>query len=89
MLGNGLGRATIAWALLAFAATPAKAHDWNGIAVAKDGAVLATDGEESRLYRVAADGKVSILVEWREGSWHSHAHHVATDREGNAWLTSG
>ncbi|MCI0341912.1 MAG: hypothetical protein L0216_12315 [Planctomycetales bacterium] len=79
--------ATTAAATLAAAA--AAAHDWNGIALAKDGAVLVTDGEESRLYRVAAGGKVTTVVQWRDGAWDSHAHHVATDAEGNAYLTSG
>ena len=83
-------RMALAVLLLAFATAPARAHDWNGIAIGADDALFVVDAADGQVWRVDPKGKVTVHhegVEDRETC--PHTHHVVLDGDGSLWLPSG
>jgi len=65
------------------------AHDWNGIARDRDGALYLIDGDSGRIFRVGAGGAVTLYLGADATEACNHPHHLAFDAQGALWIPSG
>jgi len=83
-------RATLLILLALLAASPAAAHDWNGIAVDAKDQIYVVDAEDGQVWRIDSQGKVTVHVKGEESlKTCRHTHHLAIDKDGVLWLPSG
>jgi streptogramin lyase len=74
--------------LVAVAASPAFAHDWNGMAQDSKGRIYVVDGDSGRIWRIATDGKVELFIDAKVGGSLVHPHHLAIDGDDNVWVAT-
>ncbi len=75
--------------LLTLLAISAPAHDWNGLAIDGQGALWAVDAEDGTTWRIAPDGRTTIVVSGSEGAALHHPHHLDVDESGRLWFPGG
>ena len=83
-------RTTLLVFLALLAASPAAAHDWNGIAVDKKDRIYVVDAEDGQVWRIDPQGKIAVHLAGEESrKTCRHTHHLAIDKDSVLWLPSG